>query len=64
MTDKIKLVVNENLVVDTIYEVIKDIPGFNAISMDKQGEIIVHLRDSLYKQAEKVYFSQSLKQQG
>lgn len=38
-----RITINENLVADYLYEVVKDEPEFSKLSLDRQGEVIVEV---------------------
>ena len=44
---EIKIVVNENLMVDALYDLVKDDPSFKTLSMDGQGEFVLSLLEAV-----------------
>jgi hypothetical protein len=55
MSNQIEVVVNENLVADELFEMVKDFPEFKAMGMDEQGEFILHLEKELNKDIEEAW---------
>jgi hypothetical protein len=55
MSNQIEVVVNENLIADELFEMVKDFPEFKAMGMDEQGEFILHLEKELNKDVEEAW---------
>jgi hypothetical protein len=60
MSNQIEVVVNENLVADELYDMVKDFPEFKAMGMDEQGEFLIHLEEELNKDVEEAWKMLSL----